>query len=94
MTSNFVRHPRPKSDFGSSLTDDKFIDSLVDDVIVKETGCHPLVGEANERCVVSVKEVSNKEWRYCNRVHFVENIGLCLPQDEQYNIDNGFIIYR
>ena len=51
----------PKCDFGGSLTDDEVIDSSIDDVIVYETLFHPLMGELNERSVVTVKEVTRKK---------------------------------
>ena len=34
----------------------------MDDVIVEETRLPPLVGEANERSMVSVKEVTKRTW--------------------------------
>ena len=62
--NNFVQHPRGKCDFGGTLTDDEVIDSSTVDIIVKKTRFHSLVGEANERSVVGVKEVTKKKkWR-------------------------------
>ena len=52
--------PRRKCDFGSSLRDDEVIEFSIDGVIVEETQSYPLVGEVNERSVVSGMEVTKK----------------------------------
>ena len=40
---SFIQHPRPKRDFGGSLTDDEVIDSSIDDAIVEKTRFNSLV---------------------------------------------------
>ena len=61
MENNIFQHPRRKYDFIGSSTDEKVIDSSIDDVSGKETRLHPLVEEVNESSVVCLKEVTEKK---------------------------------
>ena len=63
VQSTIVQHPRRKCDFEGSLRDNEVLASTIDDVIVAETRFYPLMDNANERSVVNVMEVTEKEWR-------------------------------
>ena len=69
------------------MTDDEVIDSSINDVIVEETRFHPLVEKVNERSVVSVKEVTKKNWSL-----IVALLGMNYGGKEHILLDYGYHI--